>query len=521
MADPTSMRWIERIVIRDVLAIEYADIKVSRVGMQIRGRTGSGKTAVLNGLQAVFDENMRTKMVREGADHGEILLVMNDGTQARRKISDAGMERPRLEGPNGKALPSPVQKLRAMAPALLLNPVRFIEKDETEKAKILAEVFPVELPQAELEAICGEDVDLRDVEPETNGLARANQAYAAAYKARHAENGRLDQSESARDAERKKIPEGFDAHAARGLSSESIAHELAQIEHRNRLVTDGTTQMAKLEGEERSLQAAIENLRRELAAKETQLSEVRDRLQNGRQWLATNTTIDPTPIQAKLRSLDQQRLYLHCFDAAEAYDIQCREIRAKALRLDAICATLKALPAELVRRAQIPMPGLTLENGVILVNGRPIDNLSEGEQRRFAVKVAAAGVKDLGIVCIDGAESMSEAARAELIDELTAEGIQVFMTVADECDFDIRDFAGQPVDAKVIIPTGSAPSHAGQGSIAAIAPQTRVLRAPQTASRSTALGPTAPPLSAPVAKPITSLFDPSPQNEVLFSEPSL
>lgn len=514
---PPGRRWIDRIRIRNFLAIENADIKVGN-GLRITGRTGTGKTTILEALQAVFEKNARTKMVRLGELEGEIMLVMSDGTTATRKISDEKSERPRIMGPDRKPIGSPVEYLKKLAPALLFNPVRFVSMDETQQANILAEVFPVELSQAELETICGKDVELDEVEREGSGLDRANQAYKAAYKARHGANGELKQAEASRESELKKIPVGFDAENARGLSSETIAKELGRIETHNRLVVDGTNQMTKLEGEKNTLDTAIENLRKELAEKEAQLADVKTRMESGRVWLAQHTHIDPEPTQATLHTLDQQRMYLHCFDQAEAYGMQCREISARALRLDAIVATLKALPSELVRRSNIPIDGLTLEDGVIHIKGLPLSNLSTGERYRVATRIAVAGVKDLPIVCIDGAEVMSEVVRDQLIDDLRAEGIQVFTTEAEESDFCIRDLSGELVEAKVVIPERIESRESKPALNNASLPSPRVLTAPRTTSKPIA---TTAPAPVPVAKPMPALFDTSAVEEALFGEPTI
>lgn len=517
----TELPTIETIRIRNVLAIEEAVINVGS-GLKISGRTGSGKTSILDALSAVFDENVRTRMVRQGEKDGEIMLIMSDGTSATRKVNDEKAERPVVLGPNGKAVGSPATYLKKLAPALLLNPVRFVHMDESQKAKVLAQVFPVELPQAEIEAICGEDVDLQGLDPNANGLERANQAYKAAYAARHGANGELKQAESSRDTERKKIPENFDVESVRNLSSETIAQDLAKIEHHNRLVSDGTTQLTKLQGEEATLNSEIENLKKQLAEKEGKLKEVSSRISAGREWLAKNQWIDPAPTQATLHTLDQQRMYLHCYDQAEAYDKQCKDIASRALRLDAIVATLKTLPGELVRRAKIPIEGLTLENGVVHVNGLPINNLSDGEQYRIAVKVAAAGAKELKFICIDGAEAISDAVRDKLIDDLKAEGFKVFYTVADECDFDVRDLEGNPADARIKI----APKGETRVIAAPVAkPTDRVLTAPKALANKIALTADAVLEPArqpePVAKPRQSLFDATPEDEALFGEPSI
>ena len=121
---------------------------------------------------------------------------------------------------------------------------------------------------------------------------------------------------------------------------------------------------------------------------------------------------------------------------------------------------------------------------------------------------------------MEPSETISAAVRNQLIDELRAEGIQVFMTVAEECDFNITDLQGNPVEARVIIPPRAQPaapvprvSPAPQPARTLHAPPARV-RAPASVSAR---------MNPPVleARATPSLFEPSSEGELLFGEPSI
>ena len=54
------------------------------------------------------------------------------------------------------------------------------------------------------------------------------------------------------------------------------------------------------------------------------------------------------------------------------------------------------------RRRHIPVEGLTVENGIPLINGLPISNLSDGELLELCVDISVCKPGQLEIILIDG-----------------------------------------------------------------------------------------------------------------------
>jgi hypothetical protein len=86
------------------------------------------------------------------------------------------------------------------------------------------------------------------------------------------------------------------------------------------------------------------------------------------------------------------------------------------------------LPAEILKTATIPVEGLTVENGIPLIKGLPITNLSEGEQLDLCVDVTLSKPGALQIILIDGAEKLSDTNRERLYAKCKAKGLQFVAT---------------------------------------------------------------------------------------------
>ena len=88
----------------------------------------------------------------------------------------------------------------------------------------------------------------------------------------------------------------------------------------------------------------------------------------------------------------------------------------------------RTLPGEILKEANIPVKNLTVENGIPLVNGLTISNLSEGEKLMLCVDVTLSNPNSLKLILIDGVERLSEANRNELYKICKEKGLQCIAT---------------------------------------------------------------------------------------------
>ena len=87
------------------------------------------------------------------------------------------------------------------------------------------------------------------------------------------------------------------------------------------------------------------------------------------------------------------------------------------------------LPGELLKTAKMPIDGISVDvDGRVRINGVLIDGLSSGEKLRLAMKVAKAQAGLLKLICLDGWEKINEKSQNELLEEMTTDEYQYFVT---------------------------------------------------------------------------------------------
>ena len=88
----------------------------------------------------------------------------------------------------------------------------------------------------------------------------------------------------------------------------------------------------------------------------------------------------------------------------------------------------RTLPGEILQNCSIPIDGLTVENGIPLINGLPVSNLSEGEKLDLCIDVSIQKPNGLQIILIDGAEKLSTGLREKLYAKCKEKGLQFIAT---------------------------------------------------------------------------------------------
>ena len=118
--------------------------------------------------------------------------------------------------------------------------------------------------------------------------------------------------------------------------------------------------------------------------------------------------------------------------------------RKRLINVEAECESLvktnqielaRTLPGEILKEAHIPVEGLTVKDGIPLIHGLPVSNLSEGEKLSLCVDVAISKPNALQIILIDGAEKLSEDNRKALYEKCKEKGLQFIATrtTDDDC----------------------------------------------------------------------------------------
>ena len=99
------------------------------------------------------------------------------------------------------------------------------------------------------------------------------------------------------------------------------------------------------------------------------------------------------------------------------------------------------LPGEILKIAKLPIEGLTVKNGLALVNGVPVSGLSEGEKLMLCIDITLAKENNLKLILLDGVEKLSEENREKVYKKCIDSGLQFIATRTDNSnELIIREF---------------------------------------------------------------------------------
>ena len=137
-------------------------------------------------------------------------------------------------------------------------------------------------------------------------------------------------------------------------------------------------------------------------------------------------------LNAKVRAnCDREKAELDADDFQKQYDALSEELEAA-----------RAARHKLLDGAQMPLDGLTVENGALIYNGQAWDNMSGADQMIVAASIVRKLNPNCGFVLLDKLEQMDMQTLADFGAWLEKEGLQAIATrvsTGDECSIIIED----------------------------------------------------------------------------------
>lgn len=158
------------------------------------------------------------------------------------------------------------------------------------------------------------------------------------------------------------------------------------------------------------------------------------RIGKAAKYLEEHEEIDIAPLQEEANNIQEMVSYLRDWDRIiEIRDNQLAPKERYAEELTSKIEKARTLPGELLKTARMPIEGISVDvDGRVRINETLIDGLSDGEKLELAMRVAKAQCGELKIICMDKWESLDKKAQESLIEEMTEDEYQYFVTeVAD------------------------------------------------------------------------------------------
>lgn len=167
---------------------------------------------------------------------------------------------------------------------------------------------------------------------------------------------------------------------------------------------------------------------------QSEIEKEKIRIGKAAKYLEEHEEIDIAPLQEEANNVQEMVSYLRDWDRIiEIRDNQLAPKERYAEELTSKIEKARTLPGELLKTARMPIEGISVDvDGRVRINETLIDGLSDGEKLELAMRVAKAQCGELKIICMDKWESLDKKAQESLIEEMTEDEYQYFVTeVAD------------------------------------------------------------------------------------------
>lgn len=452
--------------------------------MELTGGNGAGKTSVLDAIRyALTNKSPRDYIVRNGMTEGEIIIETDSGIRINRKARTNQADYKSVKR-CGKEVGSPETFLREIFTPLQLNPIEFMSMDKKQQNTIILDMIEYDWDMNTIKEWFGEIPSWVDYDQ--NILAVLDEI--------QSENGEYYQERRNLDRDRRNkvafieeigasLPEGYNVEMWRNASAgdlyrqiESIQRDNQQIERAKQIIENKNNRIRKFEADREIEKAAAE---KECSEREKQIAEEITRLEGqintlrqeqsgliqkkaSRLALAEKTyeaavaeyeaqcneyieyackgIKDTSELSMQAQNIENMKAYINEYDRMVNLQNEVEKLAEKSQSLTEKIEKARALPGEILAICTIPIKGLTVENGIPLINGLPVSNLSEGEKLDLCIDVALQKPNGLQIILIDGAEKLSTKLREQLYDKCKSKGLQFIATrTTDDSEFLITE----------------------------------------------------------------------------------
>lgn len=424
---------LAHVSIRNILGITELDFEPGSF-TEVSGKNGQGKTSVLEAIKAALSGGHDATLLHNGAEKGEIVLVLSNGTEIVKRIS-ADKSQSIVRAP-GMTAAKPAEAIRALADILAVNPIEFLRSPRKERVNVLLEAMPMRADIQKLEELIGQDIDKYDVE----GML-ALDAIATLHKAIYDERTGTNRVLKEKQFTVKTLESSLPA-VDESVQQCSIDQLKAQAES---IHTERQAAYEKLHNDSASAAQShyeeSDKLRNEIATLEVKLQAVESKINTAKtkrndDWriIAAEFETKKLAIQNQITAAEQvekqEALTQQTRDTIKKLEQEVTKLQTEAEDQCAILDNLDGYKGELL--ASLPIPGLEVKDGDIYHNGIVFDRLNSAQQVAIAVELAKLRSGKLGLICVDGIELLDNKTYAEFRKQALKSGLQLVVAKVSE-----------------------------------------------------------------------------------------
>lgn len=459
-----------KIKIRNLFGITETELDGRSV--ELTGANGVGKTSVIDALRyALTNKSDRDIIVRQGEKEGEILIETDTGLSIDRKKRTEQADYKSVKE-NGKEVMAPENFLRQLFTPLQLDPVAFTLMDAKSKNRAILDLIEFDWDLNYINEKFGEIPSWINYEQNIlEVLSDMQSENGQWFKERQNVNRDIRNKQAFIEDIAKDIPADYQAEKWEAYDLGAAYKKLEQIkEHNSRIEraklfrSSYDSKLRKLEAdkmieisaeekaistERETLLSDIERMKAQIKASEDKLAGLSGKLEDKKALAESRFNeaktkldadmsvadeytdkqlIDFAELQKEVENAEEMKRHLNEYSRMKGMQSELEELKAQSDEYTRKIELARTLPGEILETAKIPIEGFTVQNGIPLINGLPVANLSEGEQLSLCVDVAISKPNGLQVILIDGTEKLSSENREKLYSKCHEKGIQFIAT---------------------------------------------------------------------------------------------
>lgn len=404
---------INKLEIENVKRVKAVTIEPTSNGLTILGgNNNQGKTSVLDAIAWALGGNKYkpSKPARDGSMNPPTLrLELSNGLIVERKGKNSDLK---VTDPSGQKAGQ--QLLDSFVEELALNLPKFIESSAKDKANTLLQIIGV-----------GDKLWELDRKEERLYNERRTIGQIADQKKKYA-------------AEQPHFPEAPNEL----VSIADLIHEQQEILARNGENARKRQNRENIVNEMHLSEARLKQLREQLAQEEA----VHDKLMGD--YVEANKSIEDLvdesteEIENSIENIEEINRKVRANLDKEKAEEDAKQYSSQYDNLSKQIQDVRDERTSLLDSADLPLPGLSVEDGELVFEGQKWDNMSGSQQLRVATAIVRKLKPECGFVLLDKLEQMDIPTLTEFGKWLESEGLQAIATrvsSGEECQIIIED----------------------------------------------------------------------------------
>lgn len=463
---------VTKLKIKNLYGIE--ELNLDGKSIELVGSNGVGKSSVLDAIRLALTNNSKRKyIVKKGETEGSVYVELDNGITIDRKKRTDKSDYKSIKDGTGNEINSPETFLKDIFTPLQLEPVEFLSMSEQEQNRILLNLIKFDKDKKEfITEKFGEEINWVDYSNSILEILNEIQSKEGQYYQTREEINRNARNEQAIVNDiAKDIPENYDVEKWRNYTlsekydelnkkkdynakidraiayKEDYNNKIAQLNDKENAIlvkinADKEQEKSKINAEIQEyenkiaiLKKELENLDNKYLAQETQAknetiaekSKLDENIKVANEWIDNPKVVTET-LENELKIAEEMKGHINEYDRMIEKQSHIETLVAQSKLLTDKIELARNLPGQILKEVEIPVKNLTVENGIPLVNGLPVGNLSEGEKLQLCVDVTLGDENNLKLILIDGTEKLSEENRKKLYEICKEKGLTVIAT---------------------------------------------------------------------------------------------